>query len=205
MGTCEPPRRPAALNPLSTRCVRPGALAYQFAPGPRLRQLLGRLCDTGGWGQIIGPHGSGKSTLLHTLWPALAAADFDPLLFTLRDRQRRLPAGWRREAAAMAGRRRLVVIDGYEQLSVPARWKVQRTCRRQRWGLLITAHQPQGLPMLYRTRTTPELAQALVQQLLEDQPLTLAAAEIDNSFHRHRGNLRDVFMELFDRYEQLRG
>jgi hypothetical protein len=167
--------------------------------------LLYRLRDTGGWGQIIGPHGSGKSTLLHTLWPALAAAGFDPLLFTLRDRQRRLPAGWRREAAVMTGRRRLLTIDGYEQLSVPARWKVQRTCRRQRWGLLITAHQPQGLPMLYRTRTTPELTQALVQQLLQDQPLTLAAAEIDKSFHRHGGNLRDVFMELFDRYEQLRG
>ncbi|NIL98450.1 MAG: hypothetical protein GTO62_15310 [Planctomycetales bacterium] len=190
---------------MSTRCVRPGALAYRFAPGPRLNQLLDRLRDTRGWGQIIGPHGSGKSTLLHTLWPALGSAGFEPLGFVLRDGQRRLPAGWRREAAGGCGQRRLLVLDGYEQLSWLARWNLQRTCRRRGWGLLITAHQPQGLPMLYRTRTTPPLAQALVQHLLADQPLALPAAEIDASFHRHRGNLRTMFGELFDRYEELRG
>jgi hypothetical protein len=205
MTFCEPASRTPALNPLSTRCVRPGAVAYQFEPGPRLNQLLDRLRDTGGWGQIIGSHGSGKSTLLHTLLPRLADAGLEPLVFTLRDRQRRLPEGWRRDADAMTGTRRMLVVDGYEQLSFIARWNLKRTCRGRGWGLLITAHQPQGLPTLYRTRTTPQLAQLLVGQLLEDQPITLSAAEIHESFRRCGGNLRDVFRELFDRYEALRG
>ncbi len=194
-----------ATNPLSSCCVRPGAVAYRFAPGLGPDPLLTRLRAAGGWAEIIGPHGSGKSTLLCTLWPALSAAGFAPLRFTLRDRQRWLPRGWRAAAAAGCDRQRLVIVDGYEQLHFIARWLLQRTCRRRRWGLLITAHVPQGLPLLYRTRTTPVLARQLVQQLLADYPHALPRADIDASFRRREGNLRDVFRDLFDCYEAARG
>ncbi len=58
--------------------------------------------------------------------------------------------------------------------------------------------------MLYRTHTTPVLAEALMQQLFDDRAISIPSSQIQDSFQRHRGNMRDVFMELFDRYENLR-
>lgn len=192
------------VNPLSTSCVRPGALAYQFAPGPRLEQLLERLRDTAGWGQIIGPHGSGKSTLVRTLLPRLPDIGLRPFVFDLHDRQRRMPTGWQQLSSGPRDVRPVVVVDGYEQLSVLARWKLRRTCGSRDWGLVVTAHRSMGFPMLYRTHTTSVLAEALVQQLFDDRAISIPSSQIQDSFQRHRGNMRDVFMELFDRYENLR-
>ena len=59
------------VNPFSTRFVEPGAIAYRFPNADGLAALVRRLDETGGWGQLVGPHGSGKSTLLASLLPAL--------------------------------------------------------------------------------------------------------------------------------------
>ena len=193
-------------NPFSTRYTRPGAMPFQFAPGPKEKQLIERLWDTGLWGQIVGPHGSGKSTLLHLLARRASSVGMRWVPFDLHDRQRRMPRGWRPQVwkAFERGRATLVVVDGYEQLSPFARWRLKRTCRHHKWGLLVTAHSDVGFPHLYRTLTHIDLAQALVAMLLPESDSPISSRLVAEVFRRHEGNLRAVFADLYDHYEKLR-
>ena len=86
--------RTPRINPFSTRFVRPGAISYLFEPGSSAADLIDRLAAHRWRGQIIGPHGCGKSTLLATLVDALARVHRNACVFSLRDRQRRMPPGW---------------------------------------------------------------------------------------------------------------
>lgn len=176
---------------------------FVFAPGPKTEQLVRRLADTGGWGQITGPHGSGKSTLLVALIEELKRVGFAPVRFSLHDNQRRMATGWVeqvRQAAIDTGRA-IVVVDGYEQLSWLAASRLKRRCHRRHWGLLVTAHRNLGLPTLYRTASTLDLAEALVQQLANGQ-IEIERHVIRQAFVNHDGNLRDVFFDLYDHYER---
>jgi hypothetical protein len=100
----------------------------------------------------------------------------------------------------------VIVIDGYEQLSLWRRLRLNRRCRRQRRGLLVTAHRPLlGLPLLYRTSTTPETAWRVVHYLLREEPSLLAPAEVAARLARHGGDVRELLFELYDWYEARRG
>jgi hypothetical protein len=193
-------------NPFSTRFVRPDAMEFRFAPGPKLRQIIHRLWDKGCWGQIVGPHGSGKSTMVAMLSRHASSYGIRAVPFTLHDDQRRMPAGWKRTVweAFERGRSTMVVVDGYEQLSRFSRWRLSHICRTSGWGLLVTAHAPVGLPMLYRTSTNVELAEMLVAMLLDGYDSSIDHKIIRDAYHRHDGNLRMVFRDLFDHYEQTR-
>ncbi len=193
-------------NPFSTRLVRPGAIEFVFAPGPKAPQLVDRLFDTGGWGQIVGPHGSGKTALVHTLLPHLKRARISASVFTMAERQRQMPAGWLDAVADTEepGAACLVIVDGYERLGRLARIRLQRICRRRRWGLLATVHESVGLPLLYRTRPSVEIAIQLTAALLADHPTFLSEDLVRNSFEEHRGNLRDMFFDLYDHYERYK-
>ncbi len=191
-------------NPFSTRFVRPGALPFRFPPGMTVIDLIGRLRCQGWWGQIIGPHGSGKSTLLRTLEPELLAAGRTIQWFEFHTGyQRRLPA---RKRNADADDRSLVVIDGYEQLSWFERFRWQRACRRQHWGLLVTAHQDCRLPHLLSTQTTIPLAEQLVRQLLPpNDRFAIQDDVVADAFHACSGNLRETWFRLYDVCEDRSG
>jgi hypothetical protein len=190
-------------NPFSTRYVRPGALPYEFPAGHSAQALVDRLANAGWWGEIVGPHGSGKSSLLAALCPALTAAGRRVVQFVLRDGQRRLPP----EAAALAaaGPETLVVVDGYEQLSRLARWRLVRLCRRRRLGLLVTAHAPAGLPPLAQTEVTLATAQCVVARLVEGWPRGATEEEVERAWRACGGNLREALFDLYHRYEHGRG
>ena len=176
-------------NPFCTRHVRPGAIPFRFPEGLDATALVDRL-EANGWrGQIVGPHGSGKSTLLEALLPELRRRRA-VVRVELHDCERRLPA----EAWA-AGEGTLLVIDGYEQLGWWTRWRVRRHWR----ALLVATHRGQGLPDLYRTGVTAELAGAIVRELHEDE-----VPDLGRMLASHRGNLREVLFELYDRYEAMR-
>ena len=186
-------------NPFSTRAVRPGSIRFRFpsASGPQL--LLEKLADHAWWGEITGPHGSGKTTLLETLATHLQQTGRHLVRFELHSGQSSLRyseqpwTSWNTETQ--------VIVDGYEQLSWPSRWLLQRRCRRQQCGLLITAHHPTGLPPVFRTQVTRELAQQLVNSLLPPNCGIICVADIDRCFDRHAGNLRETLFALYDVYE----
>ena len=98
----------------------------------------------------------------------------------------------------------MVAVDGYEQLTPFVQWQLKRACRHRRWGLLVTSHRDVHLPHLYRTLTHIDLAHQLVSYVLPDNETRVGPDLVAEIFRRHEGNLRDVFSDLYDRYEQLR-
>lgn len=187
-------------NPFSTRHIRPGAIPFFFAPGQSAKELVESLRAGAWWGEIVGPHGSGKSALVCALIPALQAAGRSVLRIDLHDGQRRLPIDLRR--ADNVAENTILIIDGYEQLSFWSRVRLKGFCRRKRLGLLVTSHQPMGLPLLFRTTPTATLAEEIVRFLLRGRPGLVDSAEIARRLERHGGDLRELLFELYDLYEQ---
>ena len=188
-------------NPFATCWTRPGAIAFQFPAGESAEQLVAKLAAANWRGEIVGPHGSGKSTLLETLKPHLAAAGRSVSAITLRDGQRRLPAEFFRKS--LASSRPLVIIDGYEQLSWPSRLSLHWRCRRASAGLVVTTHTSTGLPLLYHTLPSLQLAEQLVSTLTAQNPSPLTAADVAASHACHGSNLRELLFALYDRHEAL--
>lgn len=102
---------------------------------------------------------------------------------------------------------RVLIIDGYEQLSHFRRAWVALTTLRSSRGLLVTSHRSTCLPTLVRTQVDASLAMRLLDQLLpQDQPQRselLDAGRLEQLLVKHRGNLRELFMELFDEVQDV--
>jgi hypothetical protein len=76
-------------------------------------------------------------------------------------------------------------------------------------GLLVTSHRPTWLPTLTETEADPILAQQLLDQLLTSHSRESAERErlldterLRTLLDKHDGNLREVFMELYDELER---
>jgi energy-coupling factor transporter ATP-binding protein EcfA2 len=194
--------RLADRNPFATRCVRPGAIEYRFTDSASITGLLAALQQQGWRGEIVGPHGSGKSTLIQTLIPVLKEAGRDVRCFVLQAGESRLPVistelkSW--------GASTQIIVDGYEQLGGWTRTLIQRICAAQKCGLLITTHKPAGWPVLLRTSPSLEMTQAIVREIQPGEPPRISDHDVQLSYQKHGGNIREVFFELHDLYEQRR-
>jgi hypothetical protein len=191
-----------AENPFCTRRIKPGAVPYSFPPDAGFETILARLQNTAGWGEIIGPHGSGKSTLLAGLIPAIHAAGWRTQLIELHDAERRLPVNLRQIPETDSPF--MLIVDGYEQLGRLSRFHLKRHCRRRGWGLIVTSHRPAGLPELFDTAVSPDLANHIVQELLKQSDYSISPQEIAARLARHEGNLRELLFDLYDSFEQSR-
>jgi hypothetical protein len=167
---------------------------------------VGRLRAAGWWGQVVGPHGTGKSTLLAALLPHLRAAGREPLPVVRHQGERALPEEAREalRRAGSDGRRLLLVIDGYEQLSWWAAWRVRRLCRAGGHGLLVTAHADAGLPEVCRTCVSRETARRVVAHLTAGAVPMVTDAEVDQCLTERAGNLREALFDLYDLHERRR-
>lgn len=230
-------QRPAVKsNPLSTRFVEPGKLAWRAAAGQSLAELVARFTDQlQSRAAIVGPHGSGKSTFLENFVPLLgkvelraaaheesdppndrSAAGDESFGSALRDGAKpSRTVVWLKMRGGAASRRLLfqtyrlwaephciLVIDGYEQLSSAARGAALLLTRLNSAGMLVTSHKPTALPTLLETRVDVPLAQELLCELLPDElegrDRLLDAVRLEQRLDKHHGNLREVFMELYD-------
>ena len=194
-------------NPFATRRVRPGAMAFIFPDTFSAKILLKRLDKNHGWGQIVGPHGSGKSTLLASLISQIKADGRQALHIVLHDRQRHLPLEFLnsilQSAAELSGSLR-VFVDGYEQLGRWSQFRLKRLCRRCQCGLVVTAHQPVGLPMLHRTDPSLQTAYRVVEHLQRGHATPGDSAEIALCYARQKGNMREMLFDLYDLHEKQR-
>jgi hypothetical protein len=180
--------------------VRPGALPYLFPPGLDAELLLERLRDNRWWGQIVGPHGSGKSTLLATLLPHAQRAGKTPLLIALHDGHRSLPC----PAWSGGDGDRLLVVDGYEQLSAWQRFWIRRRCRRHGHGLLATAHTDLGLPELFQTAVSGPAAVQIVKTFTRGYVTNVIPEDVVARLAIRGGNLREALFDLYDVHEAWR-
>src|SRR5262249_17062364 len=96
----------------------------------------------------------------------------------------------------------LLVIDGLEQLRFLVRWRVKRHCRRHGCGLLVTAPRPMGFSPLFFTEVNHPAASELVAVLGPSiGAWVLEGFDIAARLRHHRGSLREVLFELYDRWE----
>lgn len=196
-------------NPFATCWTRPGAIPFYFPAGISADQLIARLATLNWRAAIIGSHGSGKTTLLETLKPQLAHSGYQVIAITLRDGQRSLPNDYLGTLANQAKRQQnpqqtFAVVDGYEQLSWLQRWRLLRFCRHANCGLLVTAHAATGLPTLIELAPDRALVTQLASDLCGGVSNCITPEIVAASHACHGSNVREIFFDLYDRYERSR-
>lgn len=187
-------------NPFSARFVRPGAIPFIFRDGESARTVVLRLQSQNWRGEIIGPHGTGKSTLVAALHAELRAFGRTPRQQTFHDGVVRFAELTPPALPLDPGI--VLIIDGYEQLSLWQKFRVRRACRRAGCGLVITAHRPSGLPALYRTVVTPELAGDVFAVLTAEQTAHVTCSDLHESLAARKGNLRQALFDMYDLHER---
>jgi hypothetical protein len=142
---------------------------------------------------IVGPHGAGKTTLQEDLAVRLRAEGWRIVWLRLSTECPRLPPACDAAFFGRLGAQDFVMLDGAEQLGTLAWWSFRYRSRKA-GGLIVTTHRPGRLRTLWRCETTPELLRDLSAALR----VPLSAHEAGRLHARHRGNLREVFRELYD-------
>ncbi|MEO7327645.1 MAG: hypothetical protein ABI193_03635, partial [Minicystis sp.] len=153
--------------------------------------------ESGGEGALIGPEGTGKSTLLQALVREAAQRGLRSRLLTI-DHDGLPPA------LPVSGEQ-LLCLDEADRLSWFRLRLLRLRCRRRSVALLVTGHRPLGLPTLRQTRVSADLATSLAAQVLARSPSLPAlvrAEEAGEMLREQRGNLRQVLLSLYDRYEE---
>ena len=192
-------------NPFSTRFVRPGAIAYRRTDGRSLHDLAEEFFDRcHGWASIVGPHGSGKSTLLVGLKDCFEER-CKVFAYRFSTSDRNFQSLWKQRSQWAQGN--LVIVDGYEQLTVWSRWRLRSSVRIRRANLLVTAHQIfQAFPVLWTTSVEETLAKQLRDSLLELHPELLDAPDLEAAWReareRYPSDLRETLMSMYDWAEE---
>lgn len=189
-------------NPFSTRFVRPGAIPFHFREGESAEQLVENLRRNHWLGEIIGPHGTGKSTLLETLKPLIENAGRFIVHLKLTAEAPSLKTS--ELFGGVWNAKTLILIDGYEQLRLPACCILAARRRLTGAGMLITAHRPMGFPPLYQTGASEPIFNDLVELLVRETNSTITRTEAAQALQAANGNVRDALFQLYDLYESRR-
>jgi energy-coupling factor transporter ATP-binding protein EcfA2 len=191
-------------NPFSTKYFQPGAIEYEFF-GKEYWDSFTRSCrNSHGCSLIVGPHGTGKSTLLMTLKKRLENAEADISVTSLflhdngrsaQDFVRSLPS-WKRAD--------MLLLDGFEQLSLMRRFQVVAYACCYRKPVIATSHRPfPGCKVIWRTYVDQNTEQWVIQRLLGERDSTsvesaLASQEWKESRTKHKQNLRESLFDMYD-------
>jgi hypothetical protein len=114
------------------------------------------------------------------------------------------PQGVPRAAALKIARPPIVIVDGYEQLSWLERFKLVAHCRRRSLGLIVTSHHRTCLPTLVELVPNLTLIEQLVGELCDQVSTRINVNFIAASHACHGSNVREIFFDLYDRYERNR-
>ena len=188
------PNVSAKENPFAS--VKIESLPFRFPPGASWESLLKRLEELEWCASIVGGNGAGKTTLVEQLIPKLVERGFEPVVIRLnaetsmRDKDR-LPDTLREVVAPG-----FIIIDGAEQLST-RHWLPVRGAASKAAGFIVTVHRSSRLPVVVELESNVKLFEALVSELCGGK---LPKDESHAIFLRHRGNIRECFRELYDRW-----
>jgi|GEM_PF-318334 len=173
-----------------------------------LLYLIDQLEEVHRFAQIVGPHGSGKSTLIASLKDVLLRKGYRLLDQSLHDGQKKLPKQFWAELAEFGHSKtpqKVLIVDGYEQLSIFQRLLLQYRCRGGEILFLITTHRPVfRVPVLYQTETSRETLDKIVDYLLEVPTPFVNENVISQLMKKHRHNTREILFSLYDLYEECR-
>ena len=198
-----PRKTSATTNPFATRFTAPGELPW-IEREIRSADCIDRLLELQCRAAIVGPHGSGKTSLLACLIPQLHARGLTTELHTLR---RFEFSAVRFVAKLWQSKSSIVVIDGFEQLNYFFRRIASAIARSKNMGLLVTLHRHCFLPTLVETQVSAETAWCVIQEAyasagLEGEP-PVDISELEHMLSSQQGNLREVFMNLYDRFRDI--
>jgi hypothetical protein len=179
-------------NPFAAQ--RTDALRYLFEDGC-WESHLDRLAELGFRGSIMGPQGSGKTTLLYQLAEHCRRRDLPPeLVRASNDRNENRQMLDRLEAGNRSFR--VFLVDSAEQLGWLSWRRLMRMSDGQ--GLVVAVHRRCRLPTWIESRTTWETTERLLAELGFADAQSPLIASAQHAFHRHKGNLRLVFRQLYD-------
>ena len=175
-------------NPFASRRI--DTLGFRFQRSS-LDGVISGLAANRGRGAVVGQHGAGKTTLFDALAGHLEGEVVRIRLGT--DTKRPFESAVR-SLPPLIVPHHAVLLDGAEQLDW---WSWRRILDKLRAAgtLVITSHKPGRLPTVYTCQTDPALLRNLVSELA---PEIVEKFDLDDLFHRHAGNIRDCFRELYD-------
>ena len=133
----------------------------------------------------------GKTTLLRTLDGIWGELHRRPIIYSPND-QGRLPA----VRLNAAGRSTQIVVDGFEQLKIAARFSLLMRTRLNGCGLLVTTHQPVSfLTRVHTSKTSFETFAKIAEDRVGEQ---LSCSIVRQAYEGCNGNVREAFMQLYD-------
>ncbi len=175
---------------------------------PRIGKVVTKLDVAGRAALPTGTSASAQSTVIDLIdWHRCndQPADYSVVWLTLRGAK--ASANLLRSAWQLCDTKSVLVLDGYEQLSLWSRYRAVVKQRSRNCGLLLTSHKPTYLPTLIETSVTPDLARRILQQLLDTDTCHrtwfMDEARLENLLKANRGNFREVLMAYYDRFEAI--
>ena len=179
----------AATNPFASRHI--DRLRFRFND-LEWDDVCSRLNILGGRAAIVGPHGSGKTTCMEQLADHLNRNAWNVHYIRVTPDTTPLP-----ELARLdLGERDAVLLDSAGHIG-PVMWRRVSHTVRGAGRLVITEHRPGRLATLHRCRPSLTLLDALIADLAPDHAADLRQVS-HTLYHRHHGNIRDVFRGLYD-------
>ena len=155
-------------NPFAVTFVQPSVMSYRFVNDANSAEALAQqFLAAGGCGQIVGPHGSGKTTLTYGIERALFdITGQERLVHRVNIRMggqialprpaqsafvpNQLPEESLKNQPAEGTPKKLLILDGLEQLTWVQKLLLVKNCRRTGWEMLVTTHRAVGgIDVLY--------------------------------------------------------
>ncbi|MCM8814080.1 MAG: hypothetical protein NC924_09145 [Candidatus Omnitrophica bacterium] len=188
----------ARENPFRVERLEALPFIFQMYDWPALDRRLAALSYRAA---ILGRQGTGKTTLLLELSRRLRQQGSAVQIITVRRDERAENLREVRHAYRRLGASDILCIDGADGLPWPV-WRAVRSGSRRLRGLIVTSHTRRLLPVLFFCRSDGSVLEQILRHLL---PTSVAefSAQTPQLLRRHRGNIRNVLREMYDRYAEM--
>jgi hypothetical protein len=188
--------RPAD-NPFETRRIN--LVPYQ-PQGWSWEELLQRLRNLHYRAAVVGGFGSGKSRLLQELGSHLEKQGLRASMFRVGPGCSSCPEGLFMRMMVASRNSDVILLDEADRLPRHV-WAFVRLLSMKAHGMIVTSHEPGLLPVLVECRTSVQLLEDILGELVGEERKTIQELS-GQLFREHRGNIREVLRALYDVYAE---